>query len=287
MPRNSGKASRRWISRPRSGQGRNVSGSGQWRPRRIEPRGPRRPEEHHQLIDDRAAAVELHGQVELLLLDRGEEARDLADRRLALGQARITRELAEPVEVTIETVDEGPRPGQPDQHDLGPRPGGAERAQGRHRAEHVPELQRTEDDDPTGRRQSPLRDGRMARSCASSSLRSRHAGRRAGTIDARTECTASTQRNARRSPNPSRFTRCAARFRALEPRLPIEGGPAFRKCRGARARRPRPRVVASSTSPLRRHGRKVRVFAAILIPSSAERQPITTCDEAVLLEIRT
>src|SRR5439155_7133490 len=90
-------------------------------------------EQCDERIDDGAGAVKLNCQIELLALHRGEEAWNLFDERLPLGQPRPAWKLDEAIEVFGKTSDKLVGPRQSDQGNLGmgPRvPQGAQRRDG-------------------------------------------------------------------------------------------------------------------------------------------------------------
>ncbi len=95
--------------------------------------------------------MKLDRQVEPFPTDFRQEPSQPLEVRLTLRQPRVARKLAEAVEIPAEPPDQAPRPGQSYQHHLRPRPGRAHGPQGRHRAEHVAQLEGPEDEHATGR----------------------------------------------------------------------------------------------------------------------------------------
>jgi len=80
-------------------------------------------------------------QVEAAPVGLLQEARQAVETLRPFGDAGEARKGHERVQVVVEALHEGPRPGQPDQGDLRLREGRAQRPEGRDGAEQVPQVE--------------------------------------------------------------------------------------------------------------------------------------------------
>jgi len=109
--------------------------------RRREAAAAFRAHHSHDAVGALAAAVQLQRQVETPCTRLGEEARQPRACRRLLGQADRAGKAQPVVDVAVEASREGFGRRQSDQRDVRARPGVTQRAQHRHRAEQVAELQ--------------------------------------------------------------------------------------------------------------------------------------------------
>ena len=191
MPSVSVSASRRSISCPSRGKRQSSPGSGQKSWCSAKRRRAPRAEGRHQRIDHAAAAVQLDREIELARLDLGEEAGQRIDRRRHLGQTGKAGKGDELVDVR-QAMREALAPRQADERDARRRIGAAQRAQRRHRAQHVAEHQRPEHDDAphlaarhAQRRRRPWREALVRRRARGRALGTRRRDVRTARRDAR------------------------------------------------------------------------------------------------------
>ena len=107
----------------------------------IETAQPARPHQHQQRVDDLAAAVHLQREVESGGTHAVEERGQRRGSASALRQPGKTREFDEGIDVALETRDELARPRQADQRHARRRVLALERAQRRHGAQEIAQLQ--------------------------------------------------------------------------------------------------------------------------------------------------